>query len=406
MPTDLLHPHEPLDRRRAEFSDAETEQCFRQWYHFAAVRQARLALLIAISLIALFLISDYYVLPSDTDLLHSIIIRSLIFIGGLVTVIIISSTQNTKRFDNALLLFQFFAITVLLFVFNYFKLDPNAAILTLVTISLGMYLFIPNRFIVAVKLGLYLALGFITLAMLTRRMDGDVLLQSVITIFSVNLIGATFCYRYQRLERRSFLKLMHERNTREALQHEIAQRNMLEEKLLHQAHTDELTGIHNRRHFLQLGRDEISRSLRYDRPLSLLLIDLDHFKMINDNFGHDIGDEVLCRFSRLCRETLREPDILGRLGGEEFAIIIPEESLQGAILTAERLRGAVENEFSNTPYRLTVSIGVTAMSESDTSISDLLKRADEMMYEAKHRGRNRVIARQLTLENQEQSLRQ
>jgi diguanylate cyclase (GGDEF)-like protein len=223
-------------------------------------------------------------------------------------------------------------------------------------------------------------------------MSGRELLQSGIIVFSVNLIGATFCYRYQLLQRRSFLKLMHERNTREALQTQIAQRTKMEEKLLYQAHTDELTGTHNRRHFLQLGRDEISRSLRYDRPLSLLLLDLDHFKAINDRFGHDTGDEVLRRFSRLCRRTLREPDILGRLGGEEFAIIIPEESLQGAIPTAERLRAAVENEFIDTPYGLTISIGVTEIKEDDTSISELLKRADAMMYEAKHRGRNQVIA--------------
>jgi len=392
MPTDLLEQHERFDRRTAEFSDVDTERRFRQWLHFAAVRQARLALLIAISLIALFLVSDYYLLQTWDEFISSLLIRSLIFVSGLVTVMIISRCQSPPQFDRALLLFQAFTITLLLFVLNFLKPDPDSAVLSLVTLSLGMYLFVPNRFIVATLLCLYLAGGFFSLALLTHLTDSLQLLQWGIIIISANLIGAAFCYRIHLVQRRGFLELMRERFAREALQGEIARRTELEEKLLYQAHTDELTGANNRRYFMQLGREEISRSLRYDRPLSLLLLDLDHFKVINDKFGHDTGDEVLRSFSWLCRRTLREPDILGRLGGEEFAVLIPEESINGALKTAERLRAAVEEEFAATPYHLTVSIGVTEIQHSDSTISDLLKRADAMMYKAKDQGRNQVVA--------------
>jgi diguanylate cyclase (GGDEF)-like protein len=392
MPSKLLVQHERFNRRIAEFSDAETEHRFRQWQHFSAVRQARLALLLAISLIALFLISDYFLLPGRHEFIYAMIIRSLIFATGLITIIIISRAQDPALFDRALFIFQAFTITLLLFVLNFLKPDPGSAVLSLVTLSLGMYLFVPNRFIVATTLSFYLACGFFGLALLTRLTDNLQLLQWGIIIISVNLIGSAFCYRIHLVQRRGFLELMRERFAREALQSEIARRTELEEKLLYQAHTDELTGANNRRYFMQLGREEISRSLRYDRPLSLLLLDLDHFKAINDKFGHDTGDEVLRSFSWLCRRTLREPDILGRLGGEEFAVLIPEESINGALKTAERLRAAVEEEFATTPYHLTVSIGVTEMQHSDSTISDLLKRADAMMYEAKHQGRNRVVA--------------
>jgi diguanylate cyclase (GGDEF)-like protein len=393
MPADLLQQHERFDLRTAEFIDAETERRFRQWQHARAVRQASLALLIAVSLIALFLISDYYLLQTPMQLLYSVIIRGLIVIGGLLTVLLIGRSQSPRFFDRTLLLFQAFSVTLLLYVYLFLKPDAETAVLSLVTLTLGMYLFVPNRFSVATGLGLFLTLSFFALALVTGRIDSLQLIQLGIIVISVNIIGAAFCYRTHLLQRRGFLELMRERYAREALQSEIARRTELEERLLHQAHTDELTGANNRRNFLRLGHDEIVRSLRYGRPLSLLLLDLDHFKTVNDNFGHDAGDEVLRRFSHLCRMTLREPDIFGRLGGEEFAVIIPEEPLEGALQTAERLRGLIEQEFADGPYRLTVSIGVAEMGEQDTSIGDLLKRADTMMYQAKHDGRNRVVGK-------------
>jgi len=392
MPSELLAQHERFNRRRAEFSDIDTELRYRQWHHQGAVRQARLALLLAISLIALFLISDYFLLTNNSDFITALLIRASIFTGGLIVILRISRSREPWQFDRDLLIFQSFTITLLLFVLAFLKPDPGSSVLSLVTLSLGIYLFVPNRFIIATGLSLYLAFGFFFLASYTHITSHPQMLQWGIIVLSVNLIGMAFSYRIHLVQRRAFLELMRERFARETLQNEIARRNELEEKLLYQAHTDELTGAHNRRYFMRLGREEIARSLRYDRPLSLLLLDLDHFKLINDRFGHDIGDEVLRRFSRLCRRTLREPDIFGRLGGEEFSVIIPEETIDGALKTAERLRAAVEEEFAPTAQQLTVSIGVTQMQSTDSSISDLLKRADAMMYQAKHLGRNRVAA--------------
>jgi len=397
MSPELLTQHERYNRLTAEFSDTDTEQKFRQWFHYGAVRQARLALLFAISLIALFLLIDYFLLQDSQQFFYSALIRGIIFLGGLTTIFYINHNHHPSSLDRVLLVYQFLAINLLLLLFIYLKPDIADALLSLVTITLGMYLFIPNRFIVAVGLGVFLATVFIILARVVHRIDSVHLLQWGIIISSVNIIGTAFCYRLHLIQRRGFLELMRERYAREVLQTEVARRIELEEKLRYQAHTDGLTGANNRRYFMELGREEISRSLRYDRPLSLLLIDLDHFKTINDTFGHDAGDKVLHRFSWLCRRTLREPDIFGRLGGEEFAVIIPEESLEGAQQTAERLRATVEEEFAATPYRLTISIGVAEICNTDTSISALLKRADAMMYEAKRHGRNRVVSQPGTI---------
>ncbi len=381
-----------LDYRKAEFADHATESRFRHWSHKGTVTQTRLTLLIAISLLVVYIISDYFMLRADSGFLYSLVIRTLIFIGGLITIAVISITPSPALFDRSIFIFQALACGLLLFIFTVLKTDIVAASLAVVLVAISMYLLMPNRLIVANVLSLTLCTGFFVLAVTIYDLSQLLLLQLAMIMLGANLIGGIFCARFHLIKRKEFLELMRERSAREALQEEIAKRLKLEKKLLHQTRTDELTGATNRRYFMQLGEEEINRSHRYGRPMSLLMLDLDHFKEINDKYGHSTGDEALQRFSQLCRSTLRKPDIFGRLGGEEFAIIIPEESLLGAEQTAERLRLRVEEAFATTAYRLTVSIGVTELGDEDTNIGDLLRRADSMMYKAKHRGRNRVIA--------------
>lgn len=381
-----------LDYKKAEFADRATELRFRKWSHKATVTQTRLTLLIAITILVAYLISDYFMLHADSVFYYSLIIRILIFAGGLITIGVISITQSPSLFDKVIFIFQAIAIALLLFIFAVLKTDIVAASLAVVLVAISMYLLMPNRLYIASLLSVSLSIGFIILSMKNYDLSQLLLLQLAMIMLGANLIGATFCARSHLVKRKEFLELMRERSAREALQQEIAKRLKLEKLLLHQTRTDVLTGATNRRYFMELGDEEINRSLRYGRPMSLLMIDLDHFKEINDQYGHSVGDEVLQRFSELCHSSLRKSDIFGRLGGEEFAIIIPEESLHGAEQTAERIRLRVEEAFASTPYRLTASIGVTELGSHDNTIGDLLRRADNMMYKAKHRGRNRVIA--------------
>jgi diguanylate cyclase (GGDEF)-like protein len=156
------------------------------------------------------------------------------------------------------------------------------------------------------------------------------------------------------------------------------------------AETDKLTGAYNRMKFDSLLMHEFGRAERYKTPLSLIMFDFDHFKRINDTFGHNAGDTVLVETARIVRETVRDVDFFARWGGEEFMVLTPGVDINGAQETAERLRKIIEgHEFENVG-RVTASFGVTRSSEKDTP-DDFCKRADEALYMAKERGRNMVV---------------
>jgi diguanylate cyclase (GGDEF)-like protein len=159
------------------------------------------------------------------------------------------------------------------------------------------------------------------------------------------------------------------------------------------ATTDALTRAHNRRSFLALADSEWERFCRYDRCFSLLLADIDHFKAVNDRFGHDAGDAVLVRFADILRALKRESDVLARLGGEEFAVLMPETDRHQAVHFAERLCRAVADSEAKQP-RITVSIGIAKAEIGVAGIADLMKRADLALYDAKRQGRNRVAVAQ------------
>jgi len=167
------------------------------------------------------------------------------------------------------------------------------------------------------------------------------------------------------------------------------------EQLNYFATIDPLTNIFNRRHFLELSESMIERPLTSNGHASFLLFDIDHFKKINDQYGHFIGDQVLHGIAQTCMKNLRTDDVLGRFGGEEFVILLPETKLEDAKFIAERLRLLIEKTPINTDIGLihtTISIGVAIKGKtSRLTIDQLLSRADRAMYSAKQAGRNRVI---------------
>jgi diguanylate cyclase (GGDEF)-like protein/PAS domain S-box-containing protein len=175
---------------------------------------------------------------------------------------------------------------------------------------------------------------------------------------------------------------------------DISERRRMMEKLKDQANLDYLTGLYNRRYFIERGTQELARAARYDKPLSLLMFDIDEFKQVNDTRGHRTGDLVLRHLSRVLGETLRSIDFCGRLGGEEFAVLLPETDAQAAFEIAERLRMAVAASpvvpEEGPPVRYTISIGVTTLDHEDSNIDTLLGLADQGLYQAKRSGRNRV----------------
>ena len=165
-------------------------------------------------------------------------------------------------------------------------------------------------------------------------------------------------------------------------------------RLYELAITDELTNLYIYRYFRQRLDNEIKRSRRYFFPLALIILDIDHFKRVNDTYGHQCGDFVLKELAKIIKEEVREVDISCRYGGEEFTVILPETDLEGASTLAERLRESVEEHsflFKKQLLKITISLGVAELSPSLSGIEELINLADIALYQAKEGGRNKVV---------------
>ena len=175
---------------------------------------------------------------------------------------------------------------------------------------------------------------------------------------------------------------------------DITERKALQDKLSMQARTDALTGLFNRRHCMDELDIEFARALRFEQDLSVIMIDLDHFKQINDTQGHQVGDQVLRVVGDTLRQMMRKTDIAARIGGEEFVLLLPQINADKALEAAQRMRIELQRKKLPLPsggtLSWTVSIGVATLHVSDITPADFIRRADEALYEAKKRGRNRV----------------
>ena len=177
----------------------------------------------------------------------------------------------------------------------------------------------------------------------------------------------------------------------------IRKRKQKEQEIIYLNYHDSLTDLYNRRYFMQTGKQEIERANRYKEPLSLMMIDIDHFKNVNDTYGHIAGDKVLKQLSSILKESVRNADIAGRLGGEEFGIILPKSSLDKAKKVAERLRKNIENntfKYDKANISITISIGIAAYKKTNINMDNLIHEADLALYEAKKIGRNCVVTNQ------------
>jgi diguanylate cyclase (GGDEF)-like protein len=175
---------------------------------------------------------------------------------------------------------------------------------------------------------------------------------------------------------------------------DIVENKRAEEALQQQATTDEITGVTNRRHFLALASQELKRAIRHQRPLSIALIDLDHFKQINDTHGHAGGDQALKIFTQICQQHIRAIDLIARFGGDEFVLLLPVTTGEQAYEVLERVRLALiveALELNGEPLLITISVGIAVCHPGEPeTLETLLGHADQALYRAKKAGRNRV----------------
>lgn len=177
------------------------------------------------------------------------------------------------------------------------------------------------------------------------------------------------------------------------------------EELVRLASIDSLTEAFNRRTFMEMAERELARAKRYGQPLGLMFLDVDHFKAVNDTYGHPAGDLVLREFKLVAERCLRQQDVLGRYGGEEFCVLLPDTNHAGALVLAERMRQEIEKTMLCLPdgqsLRVTVSIGVSTIAQrlDELTIRKLIEKADLALYQAKQQGRNRVVAEEIVAPN-------
>ena len=209
----------------------------------------------------------------------------------------------------------------------------------------------------------------------------------------VNIIGIYIFIELSKNRRYKYLSYNEINKLYSLLNSEIIKKGEANKQLSVLAETDDLTGIYNRRKFFTCINSEFTKSVRYKRPMSLLMIDIDYFKKVNDTYGHDAGDIVITEFTERCRQELRQSDVIARIGGEEFAVILPETSEEGAYILAERIRNDIsEKEFVIKENRLSItsSCGVVSIESSIfKNVSDFIKAADNALYMAKQSGRNK-----------------
>lgn len=385
-------PRYQLSGWRAEFRDGATEAAFREFIHPIWVRDTRRALTLAALFYLAFAVTDYMLLGNSPQYEIVFLTRLMVTICGLVVAFTATRYWRllvdgiTPTLVVGLAMAGFLSITLLR------PLDAGWHGMSMMVMLLGTYAFIPNRFVPILVIAAVSTTIFFLLLVDHFDPSQKELMMMGLLFLGMNLFGALSAHRLSRLSRENFRDAQVLRHANQRLSEEVAARERLEQDLIAQVHQDELTGAMNRRRFQELATRLLGATAAAGQPLSLLLLDVDYFKQINDTYGHVRGDEILRALVRLCQTQMGGEDLLGRVGGEEFALMAPGLDLEQARGLAEQVRDEIWRTpvpLADTAIHITVSIGVVQWRMGET-LTELLRRADQVLQTAKYNGRNRV----------------
>jgi diguanylate cyclase (GGDEF)-like protein len=356
----------------------ELEGAYRQHYLAADIRQVNFLLMLVIIASTVFISNDYalfqqsqmFYLVAGTRLLYGAILLGFF--------LLLKSIKDYLHYDRIvvvaaviMILFQnIFSVTRPTNYYGNFAFD----ILSIVC----AYLVVPNTLLNRTFMSFFSTILSLSILFIIKEPWSNYLFAITASLILVNIIGFTTSARSNRYRRRTFQAAV-----------EMAQLN---EKLTVLANTDGLTGVLNRRRFVEIGNEALAAAQEQQQPLALVMLDIDFFKQVNDRYGHDAGDEVLRSVARLITVGKREGDSLGRLGGEEFALLLPKSDGQGAYSVIDRIREQIAATFihaSGQQLSITFSAGVSQCNGS-SSFEEMLRQADVLLYQAKKNGRNRV----------------
>ena len=360
----------------------ELEGDYRNFHLKDDKRQSSFYILFATLSVAGMLGADALLFKNRPDLLRwmSLYRAGFVLISFLV-MIAIRKAAKVRAYDRLMLGWLWFVILFLL-LFNFTRPSDFLTTAYDVILPFAIYMISPLKISDSFALGFGFSVGILYIDYFHKtNIDSATLGMILIAQLIVHVIGLASSVQVQSYRRKSFKAYIQEKDAKEMV--------------AYLANIDPLTKSMTRRQFFNIAESEFLRFVRYQRPFSVLVLDADHFKDINDTYGHYAGDLVLRSLSLVILEQKRTQDTFGRLGGEEFGLLLPETNLQQAKVVAERVQQAWAQTPSNVDGKLvysTVSIGVTEANDQDKSFEDILRRADRMMYKAKEAGRNRVVA--------------
>jgi diguanylate cyclase (GGDEF)-like protein len=385
-----------IRRLSAEFVDPDVEASFREANVDADARRLRTVLAFGAVIAPIFSIPDFIHQGATTTNLAILGTQSAVAAVALWVLL-----RTYRRPESVLADRPITAVATLAMVSALVSLSLRPAQTTFVQVTFcilaaAIFMIVPIRYVAGLIVTTVGLAGIVTISLVLappeRRSDFKVVMGLVSLVVVCGWAGNSLA----RNRRVGHANLLHERWSNERLTDEIARREVLEGELTWLADHDTLTNVLNRRAFIDQAGRLMDRARRTGEKVSVLMIDADLFKTINDDFGHHVGDEAIRAIAKLCTLNVRSGDLVGRLGGEEFAVVMPTVDLRVAEQVAARLCEQValhRIEHPNGPVSFTISIGVTecSLTPGDT-IHDALRRADRAMYKAKAAGRNRVIA--------------
>lgn len=358
----------------------ELEGDYRAFHLKDDIAQTSLFLIVAIISTLAMLRVDVILFKDRPELFMWVLVyRGSFVLATILVMLAIRRTSKVRVYDR--IVFAWMVLMILFFVlFNFTRPANYVTTAFEIIVPFSIYVLSPLE----IKYNIALALTFTTAMMYANYffktgIDPLILNAGTTAQIIVHTLGIGSALQIQSYRRKSFKAYILEKDAKEMV--------------AYLANIDPLTKSLTRRHFFNIAESEFLRYSRYRRPLSILILDTDDFKNINDTYGHHTGDIVLRSFSLVAMEQKRVQDTFGRLGGEEFGLLLPETNLEQARIVAERIQKTWEQTPSNMDGEMiysTVSIGGTEASYDDKSFEDVLRRADRLLYEAKGSGKNQV----------------